>query len=92
MEENILIWSFAVIFGIITALIAAKKGRNPVGWFAPDHKIMAEAFTEIADALEPIKKRASLNSGVWRGTQGGRIEPPPGRAERHVCEAERGAA
>ena len=31
--EDILFWSFAVIFGVITALIAAKKGRNPLGWF-----------------------------------------------------------
>ena len=31
--ENLLFWSFAVIFGVITALIAVKKGRNPVGWF-----------------------------------------------------------
>jgi hypothetical protein len=49
------------------------KGRN-VGWFAPDYKISSEAFTELADLIEPIKKSSSEMKGVIRSITGGRAD------------------
>ena len=52
---------------------AAAKGRN-VGWFTPDYKIQAEAFHEVADVLDPVKRSSSRIEGVFRTTTGGRID------------------
>ena len=51
----------------------AIKGQ-PVGWFAPDYKIQSEAYAEIADVLEPVKKSSSETKGVYRTKTGGRID------------------
>lgn len=47
---------------------------EPVGWFAPDYKIQSEAFNELADMLDPIKKQSSKVEGVFRAKTGGRID------------------
>lgn len=47
---------------------------NPVGWFAPDYRIMAEAYNEIMTTLEPIKKSSSKTEGIMRFITGGRID------------------
>ena len=60
-------------FGKILACDASIKG-HPVGWFAPDYKIMSEAYSEIADTLRPILKSSSKVEGVMRTTTGGRID------------------
>lgn len=31
--DSLFFWVVVIILGIITAAIAAQKGRNPVGWF-----------------------------------------------------------
>lgn len=56
--------------------IACNMALNglPVGWFAPDYKISSEAFNEIADVLEPVKKQSSKVEGVIRTTKGGRLD------------------
>lgn len=46
----------------------------PVGWFAPDYKISAEAFTELANVLEPVLKNSSKVEGVQRTVTGGRAD------------------
>jgi hypothetical protein len=51
----------------------ATKGQN-IGVFAPDYKITAETYTEIAEILAPIKASASKIEGVIRTTTGGRID------------------
>lgn len=51
----------------------AAKGRN-IGWFAPEYKIQSEAFTEIADILDPVKKNSSKVDGLFRTTTGGRLD------------------
>lgn len=52
---------------------AAAKGRN-VFWGAPDYKIQAEAFSEVADILNPIKRASSKVEGVIRTVTDGRID------------------
>ena len=51
----------------------AAKGEI-IGWFAPDWKVISEAYEEIADILAPIKKGASKQHGYFRTTTGGRID------------------
>ncbi len=46
----------------------------PVGWFAPDYRIMAEAYNEIMTGLMPIKKSSSKTEGIMRFITGGRID------------------
>ena len=60
-------------FDTVIGCDAAAKG-HPVGWFAPDYKIQAEAYNGIADYLEPIKKSSSKVEGVIRTITGGRID------------------
>jgi hypothetical protein len=66
----------------------AAKGQN-IGWFTPNYKIQAEAFAEIAEILDPIKKSASETKGVFRTTTGGRIDfwtlenPRAGRSRKY---------
>ena len=59
--------------GKAIAMSGAAKGQS-IGWLAPDYKIMSEAYNQILDALEPIKKSASKNDGVISTTTGGRID------------------
>lgn len=51
----------------------AIKGE-PCGWFAPDYKIMSEAYNELVEMLEPVILRSSKTEGVIRLTTGGRID------------------
>jgi hypothetical protein len=48
--------------------------RKKIGWFAPEYKILSEAYNEIVDMLEPIKSSSSKTDGVIRTTTGGRID------------------
>jgi hypothetical protein len=59
--------------GKVLGADAAIKGY-PVGWFAPDYRIMAEAYNEILTTIEPIKKTSSKTEGVMRTITGGRID------------------
>lgn len=60
-------------FGITIAADGAAKGE-PIGWFAPSYKLMAESYHTLSKILHPIKQQASLNEGVFRTTTGGRID------------------
>lgn len=51
----------------------AANGLN-VGWFTPDYKIQQEAYAQLADILNPIKKTSSKVDGVFRTITGGRID------------------
>lgn len=44
------------------------------GWFAPDYKISAEAFNELVDVVEPVKKSSSKVEGVIKTITGGRCD------------------
>lgn len=59
--------------GEVLACDGATKRQN-IGIFAPDYKILAETYGEIADILDPIKQSASRLDGVIRTTTGGRID------------------
>jgi hypothetical protein len=52
---------------------AAAKGE-PVGYFAPDYKIQAEAFSAFSSTLDPIKRSSSRIEGVIRTITGGRLD------------------
>jgi len=60
-------------FGATIACDGAIK-RESVGWFAPEHKFIAEAYAEIADILAPVKSASSKVEGVIRTITGGRID------------------
>ena len=60
-------------FGSVIACDGAIKGE-PIGWFAPEHKFIAEAYNEIAQALAPVKSASSKVEGVIRTTTGGRVD------------------
>lgn len=60
-------------FGATIASDGAIK-RESIGWFAPEHKFIAEAFNDIADILAPVKRASSKVEGVIRTTTGGRID------------------
>ena len=60
-------------FGKVIACDRAMKG-HPVGWFAPDYKVMSEAYNEIVDVLLPAKRSSSKMEGVIRTRTGGRID------------------
>ncbi len=51
----------------------AIKGQ-PVGYFAPDYKILSETYIELRDLLEPLVSHASRVDGVIRLKTGGRID------------------
>lgn len=57
-------------------VIAADDVINgyPVGWFAPDYRIMAEAYNELITTLQPIIKSSSKTEGIIRFITGGRID------------------
>lgn len=52
---------------------AAIKG-DPVGWFAPEYKFIAEAYNEIYDILDPVVSAANKTEGVIRLKTGGRVD------------------
>lgn len=60
-------------FDKILAADAMIKGY-PVGWFAPDYKISAEAYNEIVDVIQPIKRSSSKVEGVIKTITGGRCD------------------
>lgn len=76
--------SYAVTLACDTA---AKK--QPVGFFAPDYKILAETYQEIRDILDPIITTASQQRGVIRTRGGGRVDfwsldnPRAGRSRKY---------
>ena len=45
-----------------------------IGWFAPDYKILGEAFNEIVDMLGPTRLHSSKTDKVIRTITGGRID------------------
>lgn len=45
-----------------------------VGWFAPDYKTSSEAYNEMEEILEPIKKSPSRQGSVLRTRTGGRMD------------------
>jgi hypothetical protein len=59
--------------GKVIAADASIKGF-PVGWFAPDYRIMAEAYNEILTTIDPVKKSSSKTEGIMRTITGGRID------------------
>jgi phage terminase large subunit-like protein len=52
---------------------AICAGQN-VGIFAPDYKILAETFNELAHDLSPLKVASSKIEGVFRAATGGRAD------------------
>jgi hypothetical protein len=60
-------------YGKVIACDAAIK-RFPVGIFAPDYKILAETYNDIAATLDPVIKSASKVEGVIRTITGGRLD------------------
>lgn len=60
-------------FAKVIACDAIVKGKT-VGWFAPNYKIQAEAYFEMARTLEPIMKSSSKIEGVMRTITGGRAD------------------
>ena len=65
-------WGKTILLSTI-ACDGAAKGQN-IGIFAPDYKITAETYTEVADILAPIKASSSKVDGVIRTITGGRID------------------
>lgn len=55
------------------AVDGAAKGQ-PVGFFAPAYKYVAEAYQQIAGMLEPITSQSSKVEGVIRTKTGGRVD------------------
>ena len=60
-------------YGKVIAADGAVKGQ-PIGWMAPDYRIMSEAYNEVLDVLAPIVSRSSKTEGVIRTITGGRID------------------
>ena len=61
------------VFGETLATFDACKGRL-VGWFAPEHKRLAESFNVIVEAVERAKKRSSKTEGMIETLTGGKVE------------------
>lgn len=57
---------------VTEACDAAAKGLL-VGWFAPEYKLLAEAYRDIEGVLDPIKKSASRD-GVYHTITNGRVD------------------
>jgi hypothetical protein len=74
--------------GATIACDAAAKGQI-VGWFAPEHKFIAEAYNEIENILQPIKSSGNKVEGVIRTTTRGNVDfwsldnPLAGRSRRY---------
>ena len=75
-------------FAKIIVCDALPKGRN-VGWFAPNYRILSEAYNEIATLIAPIKTASSKTDGVIRTMNGGRADfwtlenPRAGRSRKY---------
>ena len=65
-------WGKTQMAEIITC-DAAAKGKY-MGYFAPDYKITAEVYADIADVLRPITKSSSKVEGVVRTISKGRVD------------------
>lgn len=61
------------VFGESLAVSDSCKGRL-VGWFAPEHKRLAESYNVIAEAIEGVKKRSSKTEGMIETITGGKVE------------------
>ena len=61
------------VFGETLATTDALKGRL-VGWFAPEHKRLAESYNVIAEYLERVKKRSNKTEGMIETVTRGKIE------------------
>ena len=60
-------------FDITLGCDEAIKGGE-VGWFAPENKRLIEAYNQIVELLEPVKKSSSKTEGIIRTITGGRID------------------
>ena len=60
-------------FAKIIACDGAVKGRN-IGWFAPNYRILSEAYAEIIELLTPVIVSSSKTEGVIRVRGGGRMD------------------
>lgn len=65
-------WGKTSLGQVLAGDKAIKRGN--VGWFAPDYKTESEAFNEISDILEPVKRSGSKVEGLIRTITGGRID------------------
>ena len=45
-----------------------------IGWFAPDYRILSEAFHEIVDMLGPARLHSSITGKIIRTKTGGRFD------------------
>jgi hypothetical protein len=61
------------VYGEVEAIAPTLRGY-PVGWFAPDYKILSETYHEIKDILSPLIVSSSRIDGVIRLITGGRID------------------
>jgi len=67
---------------------ATIKGKR-VAWFAPDYRILSEAYAEILTTLEPVVKSSSKTEGMIRLDGGGSAEfwtlnnPRAGRSRKY---------
>jgi len=61
------------VFGESLATSDALKGRL-VGWFAPEHKRLAESYNVIVDYLERVKKRSNKTDGMIETVTKGKVE------------------
>lgn len=61
------------VFGETIATSDALKGRL-VGWFAPEHKRLAESYGVINDYLERTKRRSNKTDGLIETITRGKIE------------------
>lgn len=75
-------------YAITRACDGATK-KWPVGFFAPDYKILAETYEEIREILDPIVTRANSQKMVIRTKGGGRVDfwsldnPRAGRSRKY---------
>lgn len=60
-------------FAEIVACSGAIKGRS-IGWFSPEYKFQAEAYSDIRDLLNGVVWSSSKTDGVIRTTSRGRID------------------
>ena len=61
------------VLGETMAISGAAKGRL-IGWFAPEHKRLAESYNVIRDTLDPVRKRSSKTEGIIETIKGGKVE------------------
>ena len=61
------------VFGETLAASDSCKGRL-VGWFAPEHKRLAESYNVIVELIEAVKKRSSKTEGMIETIKGGKVE------------------